>query len=198
MINQDTELIFRIALGILFVAVWAIRLYFQKKVKAVERVSSRHERRENFSYRLVAFSFVPMLIYVFTPWLDFAHLPFPQWLRWIGVGVAVASTGLYWWAHQALGRNWSGLLEISRDHSLVTEGPYRSVRHPLYSAFFMFAIGILLLSANWLVGTACLAALIYMYLMRVSDEEEMMIERFGDSYRQYMRRTGRLLPRLGK
>ena len=100
------------------------------------------------------------------------------------------------WTHRTLGRNWSGILEVREDHRLVTSGPYRWVRHPMYSVFFIFCFAQLVISANALVGMIGLSTLSYFYLRRVHDEEAMMIEQFGDAYRQYMGRTGRLVPRL--
>jgi protein-S-isoprenylcysteine O-methyltransferase Ste14 len=61
---------------------------------------------------------------------------------------------------------------------------------------FVIGIGFLLLSANWFVDLIYLGPLVVMYITRVSLEEQMMVERFGDSYRQYMKGTGRLWPRL--
>jgi protein-S-isoprenylcysteine O-methyltransferase Ste14 len=77
---------------------------------------------------------------------------------------------------------------------MVQNGPYRYVRHPMYSAFFIIGIGFLILSSNWLVGIIYLGAFLIMYLARVLPEEKMMIDRFGEPYRQYMKRTGRLFP----
>ncbi len=81
-------------------------------------------------------------------------------------------------------------------YALVTNGPYRFIRHPMYAAIFLIGIGISLHSANWIVALAYLLPVTGMYLFRISDEEEMMIEQFGDEYREYMRRTGRLVPKL--
>jgi protein-S-isoprenylcysteine O-methyltransferase Ste14 len=96
-----------------------------------------------------------------------------------------------------LGRNWSGVLELYEQHELVTEGPYRFVRHPMYTSVYLKGIGILLLSANWIVGGGYLAAVTLMYALRVRDEEQMMLEHFGEEYRSYMSRTARLVPLPG-
>jgi protein-S-isoprenylcysteine O-methyltransferase Ste14 len=187
---------FRIAFGISWVLVSGIRLSFQMRGRGVARVARRHERRERFFYNLVAATYLLMLLYVLTPWLDAAHLPLPAWLRWLGCGIAGAGIWLFLWSHQMLGNNWSGILELSTDHVMVTEGPYRYVRHPMYSAFFVSGFGLFLLSANWLIGVSHLGSLAWMYLVRVSAEEEMMMDRFGDAYDRHMKTTGRLLPRL--
>jgi protein-S-isoprenylcysteine O-methyltransferase Ste14 len=79
---------------------------------------------------------------------------------------------------------------------LVTSGPYRRIRHPIYTAFLLILGAPLLLSANWLIGGAWLAMTILEVTTRIRIEEAMMLSRFGDQYRAYMATTGRLLPRV--
>lgn len=197
-IIMNSETMFRTIFAITIVVGLCIRAYFQKQAKRVERIEQRNERRDRFFYNLVLVSYLLMPFYVFTSWLDFAHMTLPAWVRWVGVLINCFSIGLFAWTHKTLGANWSGILEISKDHRLMTEGPYRYVRHPMYSTFFVGALGILLLSANWFIGVAHLGAVTWMYLARVDSEESMMIEHFGDVYRQYMSTSGRLLPRFKK
>lgn len=201
LLNATTDLAtaertFRLAFGLLLVINFAIRLYFQKKVKTVERVAGRHQGREKFFYNLVLASCLLMFVYALSPWLDFAHFPLPAWLRWVGAGILALSSFLFWWTHRTLGVYWSGVLELAKAHQLVTAGPYRRVRHPMYTAFYVFGFGVLLTSANWLVGLLNLGAVTWMCLVRIPDEEQMMVDQFGDHYRQYMAKTGRLLPRF--
>ena len=195
---MESETLFRIIFGFLLILGFGIRTYFKKQVKEVERVEHRHERRERFLYNLVLVSYLLMFFYLFTSWLDFAHIPLPAWVRWTGALIICSSSALFFWTHQTLGSNWSGVLEISKGHRLVIEGPYRYVRHPMYSAFFLCAIGVPLLSANWFIGVIHFGAVMWMYMARVSSEENMMIEHFGGAYRQYMTMSGRLLPRFKK
>ena len=196
--NNNSELFFRIAVGIV-IATWiAARIYFQKKVGEREKISERHSRREKVSYMLVSFSFFPIFLYVFAGLFGFSHFAVSESVRWLGVAVGLSGSALFAWTHLALGKNWSGVLEIAKDHKLVTNGPYQFVRHPMYSAFFLMGLGVLLLSANWLVGGLNLVAVAYMYVVRVADEEAMMLDHFGQSYAAYMGNTGRLFPRLWK
>jgi protein-S-isoprenylcysteine O-methyltransferase Ste14 len=128
--------------------------------------------------------------------LSWSAFPLPEWARWAGLVMALASLPLLWWVHWALGSNFSGLLHVREEHTLVTYGPYRWVRHPMYSVFYLYMLGTLLLTANWLIGGLMLAGLTAVMLTRLQREEAAMIEKFGDNYRQYMRRTGRFLPPL--
>jgi protein-S-isoprenylcysteine O-methyltransferase Ste14 len=127
--------------------------------------------------------------------LDFAHVDVPTPLRWVGALLGVGALVLFASAHRALGRNWSGVLEIAHRHTLVTRGPYGRVRHPMYSALLATAVANALLAANWLVALVVVTT-VAMYLARVRDEERLMLDYFGDAYRAYMRQTGRVLPKL--
>lgn len=187
---------FKRVLAALLLAEVGIRLYYQRGLREFKRAVVKHEQREKISISLVGLGTVPIFFYVLTSRIDSFRLPFPARLRWLGAGLIFAGDLLFIWSHRALGKNWSPLLEIRKGHALVTEGPYRFIRHPMYAAIFLTGIGTSLLSANWLVTLAHMLSVISMYLVRVSDEEAMMIEQFGDEYREYMRRTGRLLPKL--
>ena len=79
---------------------------------------------------------------------------------------------------------------------LVTTGPYRWVRHPMYAAIWLWSLAQGLMLANWLAGWAAVATLAPLYWIRTPREERMMIAQFGDAYRDYMTRTGRLVPRF--
>jgi protein-S-isoprenylcysteine O-methyltransferase Ste14 len=79
---------------------------------------------------------------------------------------------------------------------LRTQGPYAWVRHPMYSALFLMGLGWLLLTANWFIGAPLMIGMIVVVFMRVENEEGVLIDLFGDEYREYMQRTGRFLPLL--
>jgi protein-S-isoprenylcysteine O-methyltransferase Ste14 len=105
-----------------------------------------------------------------------------------------AALWLFYVSHRGLGKNWSISLVIRKEHQLVTTGVYRLVRHPMYSSFFLLAVAQALLLPNWFAGAAGLAGVGLMYVARVRQEEQMMLERFGADYRGYMARTKRLVP----
>jgi protein-S-isoprenylcysteine O-methyltransferase Ste14 len=136
------------------------------------------------------------LIALFTRWLDFADYHPPDWIGWIGAAVFALALWLLWRSHADLGRQWSVRLEIQQRHALITAGVYRHVRHPMYAATFLWAIAQLLLLHNWLAGPTFLVAFLPLYLRRVRREEQMLLDHFGDAYRAYISRTGRIVPRL--
>lgn len=140
------------------------------------------------------------LLYVLTPWLNFADHHLPAWAGWaaalLGAAVFAVALWLLWRSHADLGRNWSPTLEIREGHSLVTHGVFHYIRHPMYAAHLLWAIAQALLLQNWIAGPAFLALSLPLYLLRVPREERMMLEHFGEEYRSYIGRTGRLIPRV--
>lgn len=140
------------------------------------------------------------IVYLLTGWLDFADygLPAAASLALGVVGALFFAVGIWllWRSHADLGRNFAPTLQIVEDHSLVTDGVFRRIRHPMYAAHLLWAIGQMLLLQNWIAGPAFLVVQIPLYLRRIPAEERMMLEQFGDEYREYMKRTGRLIPRL--
>jgi len=136
------------------------------------------------------------LFYLFSPWLDFADYDLSGWLGCVGTVVFAMALFLLWRSHADLGRNWSATLQIRQEHSLITDGIYRHIRHPMYAAHLLWAIAQGLLLENWLAGWAFLVISVPFYLLRVPKEEKMMLEQFGQEYRQYISRTGRMIPYL--
>ena len=193
---ERTELPFRVCVVALWLLGLGVRVYYQRKVRGVTRTGARGVRRDTILYYVVFASYLLPLVYALSPVLDFAHVDVPAALRWAGAVLGVGALALFASTHRALGRNWSGVVEISHRHTLVTSGPYERVRHPMYSALLATAVANALLTANWLVALVMVGATVAMYLARVRDEERLMLEYFGDAYRAYMRRTGRLLPKL--
>jgi protein-S-isoprenylcysteine O-methyltransferase Ste14 len=142
---------------------------------------------------LAGLGLVP-LVYVATAMPRFAAYGFHSALAWLGFSFAIAALGMFHLTHRALGRNWSISLDVRENHELVTSGVYRRVRHPMYSAFWLWAIAQALLLPNWIAGFAGLVGFGTLFFGRVAREERMMLETFGDGYRAYMARTGRVFP----
>ena len=138
---------------------------------------------------------IPFL-YAFTGFPRFADYPFQPGVAVVGAVIMAVSLALFYRVHRELGRNWADSLQVRQTHTLVTEGLYRYVRHPMYSAFFLWGVAQLLLLPNWIAGPAGLLGFAILFGFRVNREEEMMVEAFGDQYRVYMQRTARLIPWL--
>ena len=136
--------------------------------------------------------------FIFTPLLDFADYRLPEWLGWIGTAVFAMALLLLWRSHADLGRNWSAILQIKQEHTLITNGIYSHIRHPMYAAHLLWAIAQGLLLENWLAGWAFLVVCVPLYLIRAPKEEMMMLEQFDEQYRRYIGRTGGIIPRFWK
>lgn len=177
----------------------AIRHHFVQRTKAEKKTVRQFDRLEKI---LLAAMFPPVLLlpllYLFTPLLSFADYQLAGYIRWAGVAVMVASLWLFWRSHVDLGQNWSVSLELREDHQLVSHGVYRWIRHPMYASIWLWALAQAMMLANWFAGWSVMPAFAAMYFLRVPREERLMCEEFGDGYRDYARRTGRVLPRLTK
>ncbi|MCA9977468.1 MAG: isoprenylcysteine carboxylmethyltransferase family protein [Anaerolineales bacterium] len=136
------------------------------------------------------------LIAIFSDWVVYADYTLPDWLGWTGTVLIGASLFLFWRAYHDLGRNWSPKIDIKEEQELVTTGAYRYIRHPVYAAMWLWALAQPLLVHNWIGGLALLVTFLPLYLTRVPREEQMMLDNFGAAYREYMARTGRLIPRI--
>jgi protein-S-isoprenylcysteine O-methyltransferase Ste14 len=145
---------------------------------------------------LISYSglFVIPLIYVLTEQPKFANYTFRPVQAWLGLLVLVAAMALLYRTHRDLGRAWSITLEIRDQHRLITQGIYERLRHPMYAAFWLWAISQALLLPNWIAGLSGLVGFGTLFFARVGHEERMMLETFGDEYRAYMARTYRLIP----
>ncbi|PCJ32441.1 MAG: protein-S-isoprenylcysteine methyltransferase [Moraxellaceae bacterium] len=155
--------------------------------------------RENILVSLVAVSqLVLPLIFIFTPLLNWANYKLPIATTWLGLPVMVYALYLFWRSHADLGDSWSVKLELNLEHKLVDRGVYHLIRHPMYSSLFLLGIGQSLLLNNWLAGWAALASFALLYRLRLPHEEAMMLDLFGEEYRSYMERTGRIIPRLSR
>jgi protein-S-isoprenylcysteine O-methyltransferase Ste14 len=147
-------------------------------------------------FLLLGASLVGMLVYSINPRLmKWSALLLPFWMRWFGFFVGLAALIIFFWVLRSLGQNFSTSLTINRDQTLVTQGPYQWVRHPMYTSFVLLWVGYFFLSANWFIGLTGILGFVWAIVVRTPKEEQMMIEQFGGEYVAYMKRTGRYLPR---
>ena len=199
---MNSEGTFRLAFWVLIGLTMLMRIWFAIRVwRAGERLTPdqaaiRREGGRLYGIRVVFFLLFVALILLsalnpaWMPKLDFS-LPF--WVRWAGLALGLASLGLWSWTHVALGTLWSVPLQLRTQHRLVTSGPYLRIRHPMYTAILAWATSLGMVLANWVPIIVAVGGAV-IFVMRVPREEQMMLERFGGEYRDYMKRTGRFLP----
>jgi len=199
---MENGLFFRIAYLLLWFVFIAARLVPSRNVPSVRR--SRKERIESIKqegiYAFFLFfiaiygNLIVAALYLFNlSWIQWSYLYLPLLLRVVGLILGVVSLPYVYWVGRTLANYYSYTVEVQEDHKLITTGPYRRVRHPLYAATFMFLVGQMLVADNWLLLLILLIMIPGLYI-RIEKEEQMLIEEFGDEYRAYMKRTGRLLP----
>lgn len=173
----------------------AIRGVFARRMRRAKAVS-RADLRDRLLILLVGLGQIVLPCIVATqPVLGLAARAQPLACTVLGVAVMLAGLWLFWRSHAELGDSWSVTLELNAQHRLVTDGLYRFVRHPMYASFLVLGLGQALLVANWIAGLSGLAATALLMVVRLPREEAMMIERFGNQYREYRRRVGAVLPR---
>ncbi len=194
------ENLFRISAALILVLAISISGYFRRKADRIsgEKVSTKDEGRPIFwALRLGGlFLWFSPLIYAINPaWMAWSKIGLPDWLRWIGVGVGFLSLALITWMFRSIGTGITPTVATRKEHKLSTSGPYRWIRHPLYSFGTLAFLSLGLIADSWFI--VLLAVLAFILLAtRTPNEEAHLIEKFGDDYREYMKRTGRYLPRL--
>jgi protein-S-isoprenylcysteine O-methyltransferase Ste14 len=190
---------FHLIAVLIFIIAISIGGYFRYRAeKSGERLSWREEGLAVLILlRLAGLSgWLSILVYLLNPaWMQWSAVSLPDWLRWFGVATATLSLPLMYWLFRSIGRNITQTVTTRKEHKLVTTGIYRWVRHPLYSVGTLLFGSFALIAANWFMALATLLGFV-MLLVRLPNEERHLIERFGDEYKEYMKRTGRFVPRL--
>jgi protein-S-isoprenylcysteine O-methyltransferase Ste14 len=179
-------------------AVYVFGLYLSKNRQSREKQNKKlhSNKMDLFLDTVTDLAQVLPLVYIFTPWLDFADYSLPRWFSLVGVLLFIVALWLLGKGRSELGQNFSLRMEIGEKQTLVKQGVYRYIRHPIYAGFWLWGIAQPLLLHNWIAGFAMLATFLPLYFVRVPREERMMLGRFGEGYREYMNQTGRILPRI--
>lgn len=196
---MEPETPFRLALLVVMGTTASIAVRYRlRAARTGERISRRDEGwAMAISLRLAGVALWGATLGYLIGWplpLGATSYPCPDWLRWCGVGAAAITSLLFLWTLHSLGHNLTDTVVTRRNATLVTHGPYRWVRHPFYLSAALLMGAVTLLAANWLIGATSVAVLSLLAL-RTPLEEQRLIERFGDAYRDYIRTTGRFWPR---
>lgn len=145
----------------------------------------------------IAASVLPA-VFIFGTWLDFADFPFEVYALagYTGTALFLISIWLLHRSHTDLGKSWSPRVEPDPERRLVIKGVYKNIRHPMYAAHVLWGIAQILLIPNFIAGPLALILILAVISIRIPREEESMIGLFGDEYHQYMKKSGRIIPRL--
>ena len=181
-----------------FLLFMILRVYFFRRATAEGGRMDARDSRLSIVLRLVLG--IPLAgvlaAYMIRPeLLAWAAVSLPAWVSWLGVALMAVGLVLLTWVQLALGANFHTILGVRERHTLVTHGPYRWVRHPMYVVLFMYLLSILLVTSNLLIGGFLLGSFLYTIRTRVAKEEAILEEAYGEEYRIYKSRTGRFWPR---
>jgi protein-S-isoprenylcysteine O-methyltransferase Ste14 len=194
------ESLFRSLVIISLAAVLPIALYYRIRSQATGEKLARSEEGIAIMVGLRlcgVFAWITLAAYLINPaWLAWSSVALPVWLRWIGAALGVLFVPpLLFWTFRSLGKNLTDTVVTRREHTLVTHGPYRWVRHPFYDVICLWVLSISMVTGSWLLALLGFVV-IAMLVIRTRIEEAKLLERFGDEYRTYAARTGKFLPRL--
>ena len=193
------ELFFKIIFIALNIVYVLIRVPFDKIYKQEEKIKTINSSKEKFLLLLMAIGLLLIpLLWVFTPFLNNFKMEFPIWLRLVGIAISVVSLFYFRRIHKTLGANWSPTLEIRKGHQLIKTGPYKTIRHPMYTQIWLWTIAQVLIVSNLFAGFSGIVVWAILYFLRVGSEEKMMTESFGDEYIEYMKQTGRVFPKFNR
>jgi protein-S-isoprenylcysteine O-methyltransferase Ste14 len=172
----------------------AIRAPHGRRSRSVKVAKSHKTPIETGLLVLAWMGFFVPLIWLASPALSFAEYPLRLGPLVAGVPCFVIGLWLFYRSHADLGANWSITLEVREQHRVITQGVYRRIRHPMYLALLLYAVGHALVIPNWVAGPSNLIAFAILFTLRVRAEEQMMLDEFGDEYAAYTARTKRLVP----
>ena len=178
-------------LWILFAAYWLVSALKRKKTK----------QRESISHRL---TYILPLICVFWllynprfqfDWLATYFVPHTPGVRWAGVALMIAGMAIAVWARVHLGSNWSGVVTLKEGHELIRTGPYRNIRHPIYTGILIAFLGNAIVNGQ-VRGLLAVAIIWASFWIKARREEEFLAQEFGPKFDEHTRLTGMFLPKM--
>lgn len=196
---MENERYFRWALSAVFVIYALVNILANWKTKRRKFTKDYSKTDLRLLKSVIFIEVFVVLIFIF----DHNHFGFatafiPYSFRICGIFMALTGIYLFWYSNKLLGKNYNGTLRINHNHTLVTDGIYQYIRHPIYLSLFVFRIGVFLISSNYLIGISFIFLLSVIVFTRLKKEENMLIEEFGQEYIDYREKTGALLPRINR
>lgn len=194
------ENIFRILAAVILFTGVGISSYFRRKAdrESGESISRKVDGTPMMTVIRIGglILWLTPLVYLINPtWMAWSKLGLPDGVRWLGVALGILCVFGIYWLFSSIGSGISPTSATRKEHKLVTSGPYRWVRHPLYTVGSSLFLAFGMMADNWFIALLGILAFIAMAI-RTPKEEANLIEKFGDEYREYMKRTGRFFPKL--
>ena len=194
------ENIFRILAALILFTGIGISTYFRRKADRDKGESISRKVDGTLTMNLIRIGglilwFSPLFYLINPAWMAWSKIGLPEWVRWLGVVLGILCVFGIYWLFSSIGSGITPTSATRKEHKLVTSGPYRWVRHPLYTVGSSLFIAIGMMADNWFIAMLGLLAFIGMAI-RTPKEEANLVEKFGDEYRDYMKRTGRFFPKV--
>lgn len=195
---MTADVFFRNGFFALFSLLTAMRLYYRTKAGLLRHLPPLRAEGNLVLAARVLFG-APLI--AATVWYGVDHqgaswmaVRLPLGMRVTGLVLGLAALTTLWAVHRALGDNFTTSVMPKAHHTLVQTGPYRWVRHPMYSSYLVLFLAAFLVSENVVIGVAGTAIILSLMTLRLHKEEALLIERFGDRYRHYMQTTRKFFP----
>jgi protein-S-isoprenylcysteine O-methyltransferase Ste14 len=128
-------------------------------------------------------------------WLGVRFAPDNPVVEWLGVLLTAAGVGIALWARWHLGSNWSGAVTLKEGHELIRTGPYRAIRHPIYTGILLALLGTVVAQGE-VRGMLAIAIAWLSFYVKARREESFLAQEFGPSFAEHLKHTGMFLPRL--
>ena len=194
------ENIFRILAAIILFTGMGISIYFRRKAdkNTGEKVSRKVDGNAMMTIIKLGglILWLSPLVYLINPaWMNWSKLGLPEWARWLGIGFGILCVMGIYWLFSSIGSGITPTSATRQEHKLATNGIYRWVRHPLYTIGSSMFVAFGMMADNWFIAALGILAFIAMAI-RTPKEEANLIEKFGNEYRNYMKKTGAFLPKL--
>jgi protein-S-isoprenylcysteine O-methyltransferase Ste14 len=172
-----------------WLAIWLIWAFQSKQTRQRESLGSR------LSYTFFVWGAMVLMFFPrrLDPWWHADLLPYSAWMGWLGVAITAIGFCFTFWARFTLGSNWSGSVTIKMDHKLIRSGPYRWVRHPIYTGMIVALAGTAL-ACDQRRAIASVLLLWISFTIKRLKEEQFMRQIFGSQYIEYSRTTGAIFP----
>jgi len=195
------ESIFRIVAALILITGAGISAYYRRK--ADQESGEKISRNVDGTLMMVIIKlgglvlWLSPLVYLLNPpWMAWSKIGLPEWVRWLGVGIGILCVVGIYWLFSSIGGSITPTSATRKQHTLVTSGPYRWVRHPLYTVGTSLFLAFGMMADNWFIAGLGILTFLLMAI-RTPKEEANLIDKFGDEYCEYMKHTGRFLPKLG-
>jgi protein-S-isoprenylcysteine O-methyltransferase Ste14 len=194
------ENIFRLLAAVILITGMSISSYYRRKAdrESGEKISRNADGSLMATIIRIGglLLWLSPFVYLINPaWMAWSKIGLPEWIRWLGVVIGVLCVGGVYWLFSSIGSGITPTSATRQQHTLVTGGPYRWVRHPLYTIGSSMFISFGMMADSWYIALLGILAFIAMAI-RTPKEEANLLEKFGDEYREYMTRTGRFLPKF--